>query len=48
MQLMRYLCIQARANGLANHRLHAAMSVLADAEFHAPRVSFFPSLAPTR
>lgn len=39
--------IQARANRLANHRLHAAMAELAPAEFHAPRVSFFPSLAAT-
>lgn len=39
--------IQARANRLANHRLHGAMAALAPAEFHAPRVSFFPSLAAT-
>ena len=39
--------IQARANRLANHRLHAAMAALPDAQFHAPRVSFFPSLAAT-
>jgi len=39
--------IQARANRLANHRLHAAMAALPDAEFHAPRVGFFPSLAAT-
>lgn len=39
--------IQAHANRLANHRLHAAMAKLAPAEFHAPRVSFFPSLAAT-
>ena len=39
--------IQARANRLANHRLHAAMAALAPAEFHAPRTSFFPSLAAT-
>ncbi|MFX8523849.1 DinB family protein, partial [Acinetobacter baumannii] len=31
----------------ANHRLHAAMAPLSDADFHAPRVSFFPSLAQT-
>ncbi len=47
MQLIRYLCIQARANALANHRLHAAMAALAESEFHAPRVGFFPSLAAT-
>lgn len=34
----------ARANRLANHRLHAACLQLTDAEFRAPRVSFFPSL----
>jgi uncharacterized damage-inducible protein DinB len=41
------LRIQARANRLANHRLHGVMEALAPAEFHAPRVSFFPSLAAT-
>lgn len=41
------LPIQARANRLANHRLHAAMAALPDTEFHAPRTSFFPSLAAT-
>lgn len=39
--------IQSRANRLANHRLHGVMAALAPAEFHAPRVSFFPSLAAT-
>lgn len=39
--------IQAHANRLANHRLHGAMKALAPAELHAPRVSFFPSLAAT-
>lgn len=39
--------IQARANRLANHRLHEAMATLTEADFHAPRVSFFPSLAAT-
>lgn len=34
----------ARANRLANHRLHAACLQLTDAEFKAPRTSFFPSL----
>ena len=34
----------ARANRLANHRLHAACRQLTDAEFAAPRTSFFPSL----
>ena len=41
------LRIQARANRLANRRLHAAMAALAEDDFHAPRVSFFPSLAVT-
>ena len=39
--------IQARANWLANHRLLGAMASLSHAEFHAPRTSFFPSLALT-
>jgi uncharacterized damage-inducible protein DinB len=34
----------ARANRLANHRLHAACLQLTDAEFKAPRTNFFPSL----
>lgn len=34
----------ARANRLANHRLHAACLQLSDAEFMAPRTGFFPSL----
>jgi uncharacterized damage-inducible protein DinB len=41
LQSMRTL---ARANLLANHRLHAACGKLSDAEFKAPRTSFFPSL----
>jgi uncharacterized damage-inducible protein DinB len=47
MRASEQLRIQARANRLANHRLHAAMAVLDEADFHAPRVSFFPSLAKT-
>ena len=47
MELTSYLRIQARANRLSNHRLHAAMAPLSHAEFHAPRVGFFPSLAET-
>jgi len=47
MHATQLLRIQARANRLANHRLHAAIATLAEAEFHAPRVSFFPSLAQT-
>ena len=38
---------QARASRLANRRLLAAVATLPDAEFHAPRTSFFPSLALT-
>ena len=41
LQSMRTL---ARANRLANHRLHAACSQLAPDEFKATRISFFPSL----
>ena len=47
IDLAAYLRIQARANRLANHRLHAAMAGLTRAEFQAPRTSFFPSLAGT-
>ena len=47
MELTSYLRIQARANRLSNHRLHAAMAPLSRGEFHAPRVGFFPSLAQT-
>ena len=48
-QLMssRLLLIQARANRLMNHRLHAAVASLSPAEFVAPRVGFFPSLHAT-
>ncbi len=41
LQSMRTL---ARANRLANHRLHAACAQLASEEFRATRTSFFPSL----
>ena len=47
LTLAGQLRIQARANRLANHRLHRAMAAFSPAEFHAPRVSFFPSLAAT-
>jgi uncharacterized damage-inducible protein DinB len=47
MTLADHLRIQARANRLANHRLHAAMTALSEAEFVAPRTGFFPSLAGT-
>jgi uncharacterized damage-inducible protein DinB len=45
--LLGFLRTQARANRLANHRLHEAMRGLFDAEYRAPRTSFFPSLAQT-
>src|SRR5664279_3527962 len=47
MELLGYLRTQVHANRLANHRLHHAMRTLSRAEFRAPRVSFFPSLAKT-
>jgi len=37
----------ARANRLANQRLHAAMAPLSATELQAPRTSYFPSLAAT-
>jgi uncharacterized damage-inducible protein DinB len=47
VDLLQHLRIAARANRLANHRLHAAMAPLSREDFHAPRTSFFPSLAAT-
>jgi len=47
MDLCTFLRIQARANRLANHRLHGAMLGLTREEFYAPRTGFFPSLAAT-
>ena len=47
MRIADQVRIQARANRLANHRLHDAMAALGAGEFHAPRTSFFPSLAQT-
>ncbi|MES2957584.1 MAG: DinB family protein, partial [Pseudomonadota bacterium] len=47
MDLPQFLCIQAYANRLSNHRLHEAMRGLSREQFHAPRTSFFPSLALT-
>ena len=47
MQLLAFLRTQAHANRLANHRLHGAMRALSDADYRAPRTSFFPSLAAT-
>ena len=47
MELLPFLRTQARANRLANHRLHAAMRALSREEYEAARTSFFPSLAKT-
>ena len=47
LDLAGQLRVQARANRLANHRLHAAMAALPQDEFDAPRTGFFPSLAAT-
>jgi uncharacterized damage-inducible protein DinB len=47
MDVLQMLRIAARANLMANRRLHAAMAPLSREEFHAPRTSFFPSLART-
>lgn len=47
MELLPYLRTQARANRLANHRLHVAVGLLSVADFHAPRTGFFPSIAKT-
>ena len=47
MDLADHLRIQARANHLANRRLHTALARLPDADFTAARTSFFPSLAQT-
>jgi len=47
MDLTQFLRIQARANRLSNQRLHQALRGLTREQFHAPRTSFFPSLALT-
>lgn len=47
MDLLQHLRAQARANRLANRRLHEAIAKLSRDEYHAPRTSFFPSLAAT-
>jgi uncharacterized damage-inducible protein DinB len=47
MDLPGYLRIQAHANALSNHRLARALLGLPDADWQAPRTSFFPSLART-
>lgn len=44
---MQLFLTQARANRLINHRLLSVVAQLPEAEFHAERVSFFPSLALT-
>ncbi len=44
---MNLFLTQARANRLANRRLLGAVASLPEDEFHAPRTSFFPSLALT-
>ena len=45
--LARHLLLMARANRLANHRLHAACLRLSHDEWVAPRTSFFPSISAT-
>lgn len=47
MELLQHLRAQARANRLANRRLHEAVGQLSREQFHAPRTGFFPSLAKT-
>ena len=47
MELLAFLRTQARANRLANHRLHVAVRALSREDYEAPRTSFFPSLAKT-
>ena len=47
MDLLAFLRTQVHANRLSNHRLHGAMRALSDADYRAPRASFFPSLAAT-
>ncbi len=47
MNLLDHVRIGAKANRLANHRLHEAMASMTAAEFAAPRTGFFPSLAAT-
>lgn len=44
---MNLFLIQARANRLANRRLLGVVAQLSEADFQAPRTSFFPSLALT-
>ena len=42
--MLQHFCTLARANRLANYRLHAACLQLSDADFKATRIGFFPSL----
>lgn len=45
--MLQHVRAAARANRLANERLHATLAGLPAEAFHAPRVSFFPSFAKT-
>jgi uncharacterized damage-inducible protein DinB len=45
--MLHHVRAAARANRLANERLHAAIEQLPGGAFHAPRAGFFPSLAKT-
>jgi uncharacterized damage-inducible protein DinB len=47
MQTVALLRVMARANRLANHRLHGAVQALSYDDYHAPRTGFFPSIAKT-
>lgn len=47
MSLAHHLLAEAYNNGWANHRLLKACSQLTQAEFEAPRTSFFPSIKHT-
>ena len=47
MQVLVTHRIQARANRLANFRLHKALAGLSDAELQATRTGFFPSIMGT-
>ncbi|MBZ2207443.1 DinB family protein [Massilia soli] len=47
MTLSHYLLTQAYNNGWSNHRLLKACLGLTQAEFEAPRTSFFPSIKAT-
>lgn len=47
MNLTDSLLQQAHANRLINQRLHGAMEALSEADFHAQRTGFFPSLGGT-